>query len=105
METRSPQFQSWSIALKLEMDYLLFLRWIRNSNFAFYVVSISLILPWIFAFTHIHYAYWLASHHYDMEMLHKTNPDIFYEFKSNGDFTVRRTKAPFSAMGLDQRHE
>ena len=32
-ELESPQFQFWSIALKMKMDYFLFLRSIRSSNF------------------------------------------------------------------------
>ena len=40
-----------------------------------------------------------------MQMLQTTNPDIYEEFKVNGNFTVKRTKNPGSAMGLDQRHE
>ena len=32
-----PQFQYWSIALKMEMDYLLFLRTIRSSDFCLYL--------------------------------------------------------------------
>ena len=104
-EFESPQFQFWSIALKMEMDYFLFLRSIRSSNFKLYVASIGKFLPWIFAFDHVHYARWLSIHHYDMEMLKETNPDVFQKFDVNGNFTVARTKNRFSTMGLDQRHE
>ena len=60
---------------------------------------------WIFGFDHIHYARWLSIHHYDMEMLKETNPEIYQEFDDNGNFTMRRTQNRFSRMGLDQRHE
>ena len=89
----------------MEMDYFLFLRSIRSSNFKLYVASIGKFLPWIFAFDHVHYARWLSIHHYDMEMLKETNPDVFQKFYVNGNFTVARTKNVFSTMGLDQRHE
>ena len=36
-ELESPQFQFWSFALKMEMDYFLFLRSRRSSNFKLYV--------------------------------------------------------------------
>ena len=39
-----------------------------------------------------------------MEMLSATNQDVFNEF-CNASFTVKRTRNPFFAMGLDQRHE
>ena len=33
IEIRSLLFQSWSVAFKMEIDYLIFLRLIRSSNF------------------------------------------------------------------------
>ena len=105
MEKENPQFRFWSIVLKIEMDYLMFLRSIRSSNFGLYVASIGKFLPWIFVFDHVHYARWLTIHHYDMEVLKETNPEIYHEFNTNGNFTVKRTKNRFSKMGLDQRHE
>ena len=89
----------------MEMCYFLFLQSIRSSNFKLYVASIGKFLPWIFAFDHVHYARWLSIHHYDMEMLKETNPDVFQKFEVNGNFTVARTKNRFSKMDLDQRHE
>ena len=105
MELESPQFQFWSIALKMEMDYSLFLRSIRSSNFKLYDALIGKFLPWIFRFDHIHYARWLSIHHYDMEMFKETNPGVFQKFDVNGNFTVARTKNRLSTMGLNQRHE
>ena len=98
MEKENPQFKFWSIALKMEMDYLMFLRSIRSSDFWLYVSSIKSFLPWIFIFDHIHYAR-------DMEVLETTNPAIYHEFNDNGNFVVNRTQNRFSSMGLDQRHE
>ena len=105
MEKENPQFLFWSIALKMEMDYLMFLRSIRSSNFRLYISSIARFLPWIFVFDHVHYARWLTIHHYDMEMLNETNPAIYEEFDTNRNFTVKRTQNRFSSMALDQRHE
>ena len=100
MEKENPQFLFWSIALKMEMDYLMFLRSIRSSNFRLYIASIARFLAWIFVFDHVLYARWLTIHHYDMEMLNETNPEIYDEFNTNG-----RTQNRFSSMALDQRHE
>ena len=88
----------------MELDRLLFLRAIPKGDFLLYIASIEKLLPRIFALDHIHYARWLTVHHYDMEMLSTTNPDAFNEFY-NGNFTVKQTRNPFSAMGLDQQHE
>ena len=89
----------------MEMCYFLFLQSIRSSNFKLHVASIGKFLPWIFAFDHVHYARWLSIHHYDMERLKETNPDVFRKFDVNGNSTVARTKNRFSTMGLDQRNE
>ena len=40
-----------------------------------------------------------------MEMSDKTDPMIYEEFISNGNFLVSRTRNSFSAMGIDQRNE
>ena len=105
MEKENPQFKFWSIALKMEMDYLSFLRSIRSADFKLYVASLRKFLPWIFLFDHVHYARWLTIHHHDMEVLKDTNPQIYEEFVTNGNFVVNRTQNRFSSMGLDQRHE
>ena len=55
-----PQFQYWSIALKMEMDYLLFLRAIRSCDFSLYLHALEKILPWTFVFGHYNYARWLS---------------------------------------------
>ena len=105
MEVRSPQFQFWSIALKMEMALFLFVRSIRARNFVLYKYAIDQLLPWMFAFDHIHYARWLSVHLHDMQVLDQTNPEIYKEFKNNGNFVVARTKNRFSSMGIDHRHE
>ena len=93
------------MALKMDMDYFLFLESMRSSNFKLYVASIGKFFPWIFAFDHACYARWLSIHHYDMEMLKERNPDVFQKFDVNGNFTVARTKNRFLTMRLDQRHK
>lgn len=91
METNTPQFRFWSIALKLEVDYLLFIQSIRSFNFTLYVVcqqdfTVDLNLQ-------PHPLYLLADHSsLRYGILSETNPVIFKEFISNGNFTVRRTK-------------
>ena len=56
MESAYPQFQFWSTVLNMQLDYLIFLRSIRNGDFNLYTVSLEQILSWIFAFDHIHYS-------------------------------------------------
>ena len=102
MESAYPQFQFWSTVLNMQLDYLIFLRLIGTGDFNLYTVSLERILPWIFAFDHIHYSRWLPVHHQDMETLRKNNNVIYEEFVNNGNFVNHITRNPFSAMGLDQ---
>ena len=53
----------------------------------------------------MHYARWLSIHHYDMEMVKETNPEIRKEFDDNENLTVKRTQNQFSKMAIDQCHE
>ena len=69
MEEKSPQFQYWSITLKMELHCLLFERSVRIGNFALYKIAPESLLPWIFSLDHYHYARWLSVHLYDMKML------------------------------------
>ena len=105
MEEKYPQFQYWSIGLKMEMSLFLFTRSIRSRNFKLYMHAIDGLLIWMFGLDHYHYARWLLVHLFDMLRLRVTNPYIYREFEENGHFTVARTQNRFSSMGIDQRHE
>ena len=63
---------SSSSKLKVEMDYLFFLRLIRNLFFPLHVLFLSKILPWIFSFGRIYHARWLIIHHDYTEILLKS---------------------------------
>ena len=91
-----PQFQHWSIALNMEMDYLLS---------SLHVHALEKILSWTFVFDHFNYARWLSVYLHDMEVLHETKPLVFEKFKHQGNSMISRARNAFSAMGLDQQHE
>ena len=61
-------------------------------------------LPCFFALDHYNYARWLTIHWFDMVTLDQTNCSTLAAFNS-GDFVIKRTKNPFSSMGIDQCHE
>ena len=52
------KFKFWSIALKMELDYLLFLQSVWKGDFLLYIASIEKLLPWSSDLDHIHYARW-----------------------------------------------
>ena len=88
MELLYPQFQFWSITLKMQMDYLLFLHSVESRKFSLYVHSLGKLLPWTFVFDHYNYGRWMSVHHFNMEMLQESNSSICHEFEANGNFVV-----------------
>ena len=59
--------QFWSVALEIEMVYLLFLQ------------SKKKVFAMDFCVRHVHYALLLSICHCDMEMLRKTNLEVFHK--------------------------
>ena len=90
--------------MELEMKGLLFVRAIREGNFPLYVESIRALLPWFFAFDHVHYARWMSVHLRDMASLEANLPDVHSEFM-NGHFVAHKSKRAFSGLATDQVHE
>ena len=103
-EIESPQFQFWSIALKLELIMLMFVRSIRSGNFELYKYSLSRIMPWFFALNHTHYARWVCVHLNDKLALEEANQEVEKEFEC-GSFVVEKTKHKFSSLPIDHAHE
>ena len=69
-----------------------------------YLDALKGLAPWFFALDHTNYARWIPVHLRDMTELHKTHPDVYYEF-SIGHFTVQKTKRIFPTIPIDQAHE
>ena len=85
-----PQFQYWSLTLKLELLILSYVKSLRMSDFNLYVDSISELVPWFFALNHHHYARWATVHLCDMIALPVNHTRISAEFQA-GKFTVHRS--------------
>lgn len=100
----SPQFQFWSMVLQLEVDVMIFVRAIREADFLLYMDALAKIVPWFFAFDHTNYARWIPVHLRDLVTLKDRHPDVYSEFLK-GNFTVKKTTRPFSAVAIDQAHE
>ena len=94
----------WHIIMKLQIEILLFIRSIRESNFTLYVLCVKNLMKWLFAFDHYNYARWVSVLLRDLTGVHLTCPDVFREF-NDGHFSFQKTKRKFSKMALDQCHE
>ena len=90
--------------MNLQIEILVFVRFIREGNFSLYVQSLRNHSKWFFALDHYNYARWLTVHVFDLLSVPITHPGI-YQQMLNGGFSFAKTKRPFSRMALDQVHE
>ena len=97
MASTQPQFTFWSQVLELEILILEIVRTTREGNFNSYVVSVTALMPWMFALDHVNYARWFSVHVRDMATLHKSHPSVYQKFTSRA-FAVQKSKNTFSAI-------
>jgi hypothetical protein len=74
MESNHPQFCYWNTVLLMELIFLQFLKSQREANFELYVEALGMIIPWMFAMDHYHYARWLTIHVRDLMNLQDQCP-------------------------------
>ena len=86
----------------LQILILMFIRLQKERDFALYVQVLKSIMKYNFAFNH--YTRWLTINVGDLMKLELVCPNVYKEFCS-GNFFVRKTIKPFSAIALDQAHE
>ena len=79
--------------LNLEIDILLFIRAIRESNFHLYVLCLKSVVKWFFALDHYNYARWLSVHLMDLNQLHINCPDIYKKIKDGYLFFISKNKS------------
>lgn len=93
----------------LEVLLFMFIRSIREGTFDFFITCLESIAHWMFALDHVHYSRWLPVFIEDMIKISRQQDNIknqvIFESFSKGYFTVRKTKNPFSSIGIDQAHE
>ena len=74
----NPMCLYWKMIMCLQIDILLFLRSIRESNFRLYVLSLRNLRIGIFGMDHYHYSRWLCIHLFDLMHLHFDCPDVYF---------------------------
>ena len=94
----------WLMVMKVQMHILIFVRSIREGNFSMYKCAMWVLMKWVFALDHVHYARWLSVHVFDLVNLQELFPDVHAEMMK-GNFSFLKTKSQYSRMALDQVHE
>ena len=87
----------------LEIDILLYVRSLRESNYKLFVFAMKNLMKWIFSFDHYNYAWWATVHLFDL-MTHETCPDVYVQLLK-WDFSFQKTNRKFSKMASDQEHK
>ena len=93
----------WYLIVMLEMDILLYIRSLRESNYKLFVFALKNLMKWIFSFDNYNYARWATVHISDL-MTHETCPDVYVQILKR-DFSFQKTNRKFSKMALGQVHK
>ena len=74
-------FQYWMLIMKFQMDYLVFIRFMREGNFKLFVKILISLVKWFFIFDHYSYHRWLSVQIQDLLSLPITCPQLYQEFE------------------------
>ena len=100
LKLKSATAKFWFTVIHLQELLFKFLKSIRMSQFDPYLECLRKMVDWFFALDKTNYSRWLSVHIKDLENL---PADAREEFKK-GNFTVKRNRRKFSAIGLDHAH-
>ena len=96
----SCMFKYWMLIMKFQINYLVFIRSMRESNFKLFVKILISLVIWFFIFDHYNYARWLSVHIQDLLSLPITCPQLYQEFE-RGNFVVQISSREFSYIHYD----
>jgi len=99
-----PNYSYWSTYMELVDILLSFIRALREGNWKLYLQALGKMLPWWSVYDHSNYARWAPVYYAEMLALETTAPDVFSEFMA-GNFVVKKTKARFNQVPVDQATE
>ena len=97
-------FHYGKIIFDLQILILMFIQSERERDYTLYAQVLKSIIKYIFAFNHYNYARWFTIYVDDLMELELVCTNVYKEFCS-GNFVIRKTINPFSAIALDQAHK
>ena len=100
----SRMFKYWMLIMKFQINYLVFIRFMREGSFKLFVKILISLVKCFFIFDHCNYARWLSVQIQDLLSLPITCPQLYQEFK-RGNFVVQISGREFSRTHYDQAHE
>ena len=100
----SRMFKYWMLVTKFQINYLVFIRSMREGNFKLFVKILISLVKWFFIFDHYNYARWLSVHIQDLMSLPITCPQLYQESERE-TFVVQISNREFSRIHYDQAHK
>ena len=88
----------------LQLEILLYVRSLRESNFQLYVSALARFMNWSFAMDHYKYVRWCSVHLFDLSSLEFIAPSLYEEFNT-GNFSFQKPMRNFSSLAPDKVHE
>ena len=93
----SRMFKCWMLIMKFQINYLVFIRSMREGNFKLFVKILISLVKWFFIFDHYNYARWLFVHIQYLLSLPITCPQLYQEFEKK-NFVVQISSREFSRI-------
>ena len=87
--------------LGLQLEILLFVRPVRESNFQLYLSALTCFIKWFFAMIYYKYARWGSVRLSDLSNLELTAPSLYEELDTS-KFSPHKTMHNFSSLAPDQ---
>ena len=86
----SPVRNHWKMILGLQLEILLYVRSLRESNFQPYVSALACFIKWLFAMDHYKYAWWCSVDLFNLWNLEFIARSLYEEFNT-GNFSFDKT--------------
>ena len=97
-------FKYWMLIIKFQIDYLVFIRSMREGNFKLFVKTLISLIKWFFIFDHDSHDRWLSVQIQDLLSLPITCPQLYQEFE-RGNFVVYILSRELPRIHYYQAHE
>ena len=104
MAKQNLMFRYWFIILNFQIDYLVFVKSLREGKFLLFINVLKSLIKWFFIFDQYNYSRWIGVRVQDLLTLPVTCPELYQEF-FDGNFVAQITNKSFSKIHFDQAHE
>ena len=103
-ECSTRMFKYWMLIMKFEINFLVFIRSVREDSFTLFVKILVSLVKWLFIIDHYNYARCLSVHIKDLLSLPITCPQFYQQFE-RWNFVVYISRREISQIHYGQAHK